>query len=125
MADNVKLTAGPCTGKTQSRRKRTLRDKAWAAMRGREFFSVEDLLFLLITEGDSAKAQLNVQSYVTALEGAGYLVRKMNNGQRRYRLRRDMDTGPLAPAWNKATRTVTDANMGKRFHVPANGRAAA
>lgn len=92
---------------------------------GRDFFSVEELLFLLIAEGDSARAQQNLQSYITALECAGYLGRKLHGSQRRYRLRRDMDTGPLAPAWNKATRMVTDANTDKRFHVPATVRGAA
>ena len=124
LASGQKLTSGPCPRKAQARQRRSLRDKAWSAMRGRDFFSVEDLLFLLLSDGDSTTAQRNLQGYVTALEGAGYLVRKNSKGPRRYRLRLDMNTGVLAPAWNKSTRTVTDPNTGKRVHVPANNTGA-
>lgn len=126
LENSRKLTAGPCSVKACSRQKRTLRDKAWSAIRQRDFFSVDDLLMLLLSEGDSAAAKGNLQSWVTALVSVGYLSGKPETSRtapRRYRLRREMDTGPLAPAWNKATRMVTDPNTGKRFHVPAKGAA--
>ena len=126
LKNNVKLTAGPCPREAQARQRRTLRDKAWAAMQRRDFFSVAELLFLLLSDGDNSKnAQQNLQEFATALEKAGFLMRKKGKGPRRYRLRPEMNTGPLAPAWNKATRLLTDANTGKRYAIPAGGVKAA
>lgn len=121
LARKLKLNSGPCSGKAASRKTRTLRDKAWSAMRQRDFFGVDDLLLLLVSEGDCEKARRNLQGYCTALEFAGYLARKAGQGPRRYRLRRERDTGPLAPAWNKAARTVTDANTGERYAASRRG----
>lgn len=119
LENNVKLTSGPCPRKVKTRQNRTLRDRAWYVIRNRGFFSIEELLFLLVSDGDSKYTQDNLQSFVSALEKAGYLTRKKGNGPRRYRLRPEMNTGPLAPAWNKLTRTVTDPNTGKRYAIPA------
>lgn len=119
LAAGVELTSGPCNGDTTSRHSKTLRAKAWRFMRIRDGFSVSDMLNTLC-DGTEAHAENNLQSYVRALESAGYLQRLSRRGeagQQRWRLRRDHDTGPEAPAWNKAARTLRDHNTGECYRL--------
>lgn len=119
LAAGVVLTSGPCNGNTMSRQSNTLRAKAWRAMRMRDGFSLDDLLTMLC-DGSEAQAEDNLRTYISALEAAGYLMRLPKRGKdtpRRWRLKRDHDTGLKAPAWHKATRTLTDHNTGKVFVV--------
>ena len=95
-------------------------------MRMRDGFSLGDLLSTLC-DGTEAYAKDNLLGYIRALEAAGYfktLPRRGEAGERRWRLRRDHDTGPEAPAWNKKTRTLTDHNTGEAFTIPRKREAA-
>lgn len=98
----------------------SLRSKAWRVMRMRDGFGLEDLLDLLCSgaEGDPER---NLGGYVRALEIAGYLLRLRRGAAPRWRLRRERDTGPDAPSWNKKARTVTDPNTGEVHHLPRAG----
>lgn len=115
------IKSGPSADKAQARQKATLRARAWRAMRMRDGFSLDDLLTMLC-DGTERDATTNLDDYIRALAGAGYLLPlpRRGNGQhpQRYRLRRERNTGPEAPAWNKPNRTVTDANTGEVFIVP-------
>ncbi|KAF0235320.1 MAG: hypothetical protein FD177_74 [Desulfovibrionaceae bacterium] len=120
LAAGVELTSGPCNGDATSRHSRTLRVRAWRFMRMRDGFSLADMLRTLC-DGTEAHAKDNLRSYIRALETAGYLQklpRRGEAGQQRWRLKRDHDTGPEAPAWNKKARTLRDHNNGKAFAIP-------
>lgn len=115
LASGVPLTSGPCNGDTTSRHAKTLRARAWRYMRMRDGFSLADVLRTLC-DGTEAHAADNLRSYIRALESAGYLQplpRRGEGGQLRWRLRRERDTGPEAPAWNKKARTLRDHNTGE------------
>lgn len=119
LAAGVDITSGPCNGMTTSRQSNTLRAKAWRAMRMRDGFSLDDLLTMLC-DGSEVDAVRNLRTYILALVSVGYLLPLPKRGKdspRRWRLKRDHDSGPKAPAWNKKTRTLTDHNTGKVFVV--------
>lgn len=119
-ASGKEITSGPCNGQAVSRHAKTLRSRAWRAMRIRDGFSLDDLLTMLC-DGTEADAERNLRTYILALVSAGYLMplpKRGENPLRRWRLRRDHDTGPEAPAWNKKTRTLTDHNTGKTVIIP-------
>ncbi len=122
LASGTEITSGPCNGATTTRNARTLRVRAWRLMRMRDGFSLDDLLSTLC-DGSEADAACNLGTYIQALEAAGYLLplpRRGDGAPRRWRLRRDRDTGPEAPAWNKAVRVLRDHNTGETFHLPAH-----
>lgn len=112
---------GPRKGAAQSRQRPTLRAKAWRAMRIRDGFSLDDLLTMLC-DGTERYAATNLADYIRALVGAGYLLPMPRRGNgphpQRYRLRRERNTGPEAPAWNKQTRILVDHNTGETIVVP-------
>lgn len=117
LAEGRTITSGPCGGNTTSRRGPTLRQRAWRLMRMRDGFSVEDLLGTLCddNEGDPGR---NLRRYITALEAAGYLSpfrRRGEGGGKRWYLRREMNTGPEAPAFNTRAKRLMDHNTGKMF----------
>lgn len=119
LASGVAITSGPCCGDTTSRHSRTLRAKAWRFMRNRDGFGLGDMLRTLC-DGGEVCAKDNLLGYLRALEAAGYLQplpRRGEAGERRWRLKRDHDTGPEAPAWNKKARTLRDHNSGECFAV--------
>jgi hypothetical protein len=113
---DVKLGPGPCSDRASSRKGNTLRSRAWYVLRTGDFVSLDDMLSLLCT-GEEQQAADNLRSWLTALTRAGYLTCRTACGVRRYRLRRDRDTGPEAPAWNRATYIVTDVNTDERYYV--------
>ena len=119
LAEGREITSGPCGGAATSRKENTLRTRAWRFIRMRDGFSVEDVMFALC-DGTETDAECNLANYMLALEAAGYLtpMRRGNAGQRRWKLKRDRDTGPEAPAWNKATRILRDHNTGEAFTIP-------
>ncbi len=112
------ITSAPGVGKAASRRKATLRARAWRAMRIREAFSLDDLM-MLICDGEEQDAARNLGGYIRALAVAGYLLpmRRQTTGRHpeRWRLTNKGNTGPDAPAWNKARGMVTDPNTGEVF----------
>ena len=117
LSEGHEVTSGPCSGNAASRRGPTLRQRAWRLMRIRDGFSVEDLLGTLCddNEGDPGR---NLRRYITALEAAGYLSpfrRRGEGGGKRWFLRREMNTGPEAPALNTRAKRLTDHNTGKMF----------
>ncbi len=121
LASGVEVKSGPGKGRSPARGRGTLRAKAWRAMRMLGGFSLDDLLTMLC-DGSQPSAAANLADYLRALDGAGFLLKLPRRGNgthpQRYRLRRDRDTGPEAPAWNKPERTLTDPNTGEVFRVP-------
>lgn len=129
LLSGCKLKSGPMTKNAASRGKNTFRAKAWRAMRIANIFTVDDLL-MMICNGTEKSPAASMQDYLRGLEGAGYLqvMPKRGTGRqpKRYRLRREYNTGPEAPAWNKPQRTLTDPNTGEVIYVPTiNPRIAA
>jgi hypothetical protein len=119
LASGVAITSGPCNGDTTSRHFRTLRAKAWRFMRNHDGFGLGDMLRTLC-DGREVSARDNLLGYIRALETAGYLQplpRRGEAGEQRWRLKRDRDAGPEAPAWNKKARTLRDHNTGECFAV--------
>jgi len=120
LAKSQEVTSGPGMDKAATRRGTTLRAKAWRAMRIREVFSLDDLM-MLVCDGDEKGATQNLGGYLRALAAAGYLIpmRRKNTGRHseRWRLTNKGNTGPEAPAWNKARGVVNDPNTGEVFTV--------
>lgn len=102
----------PCqrAGRAASSEGRTLRQRAWTVIRMADHTSVPDLL-RIITDGDEPGAAQSLRRYCEALCRVGILGRTGRTG--RYYLRPEANTGPKAPAYNSAARTVTDRNTGK------------
>ncbi|MGE4539240.1 MAG: winged helix-turn-helix domain-containing protein [Desulfovibrio sp.] len=127
LAEGRTITSGPCGGNTASRRGPTLRQRAWRLMRMRDGFSVADLLRTLCdsNEGDPER---NLRRYIAALEAAGFLTpfrRRGEGGAKRWYLRREMNTGPEAPALNTRAKRLTDHNTGKIFGLGHTSQEAA
>lgn len=107
-----------------------LRLKAWRAMRILTKFSIPDLL-KHCADGGEADATSNVGKYVRALCKAGYLaelrrepgIALTSNGYKRWLLVRN--SGPDAPVWNQAAKTVTDMNTTTRDVFPISPAALA
>lgn len=127
LASGTELRSGPESRNVSTRAGNTLRARAWRAMRMRDGFSLDDLLTMLC-DGSEAYAEKNLGDYIRALACAGYLLALPRRGDgphpQRYRLRRDRNTGREAPAFNKATRTLTDLNTGEVFRIPTRAELA-
>lgn len=104
----------PCQrkGRAAGSAGRTLRQRAWTVMRMADHFSVDSLL-QTVSDGDERNAENNLRNYCRALHRAGLLGRTARSGD--YFLRREMDSGPLAPSYNRAEKCVTDRNTGRIF----------
>ncbi|MDL2266800.1 winged helix-turn-helix domain-containing protein [Desulfovibrio sp. OttesenSCG-928-G15] len=113
---------GPCAERAVSRQNVTLRDKAWRTMQRREFVSLDDILTLHCDESNAKSASDSLASWLLALRRAGYTADSARKSPgdtkftRRFRLVKN--TGPLAPAWNKAKRLLTDPNTGEIHKIP-------
>lgn len=101
------LRSGPSGRNTGIRivRSETMRDRAWRAMRLRGKFSVADLI-MLTAQGNEKNPGSNMLKYINGLTRAGILVelprrefplKNTSNGCKRWWLRDENNTGPLAP----------------------------
>lgn len=99
--------------------RRTIRQRAWNAMRITRTFTVADLTTTVARDGDG-DVEENLRRYVCALADAGYLVRSSrrrpgtapgSNGFRVYSLARD--TGPVAPVISRLHGSVIDFNLSR------------
>ena len=68
-------------------------------------------------DGDEGNAGDNLCNYCRALFRANILGRTART--RAYFLRSEANTGPLAPAYNRAEKCVTDRNTGKTYPLEA------
>ena len=119
LAAGKEIMSGPCGSNVTTRRSLTLRQKAWRVMGIRDGFSLADLLTMLC-DGSETAPERNLARYLAALEAAGYLLplaRRGEDGAKRWRLRRDRNTGPEAPALNTRTKRLTDCNTGQIFEI--------
>lgn len=109
----------PCqrAGRAATSEGRTLRQRAWNVIRMADHASVPDLL-RTITDGDEPGAAENLRNYCTALYRAGILGKTARTGA--YFLRVEANTGPKAPAYNRAAKTVTDRNTGVTVNLGAS-----
>ena len=120
LAGGAEVVSGPAKGGCVERYKGSLRAKAWRGFRIRRKAGVDDLLPLVLgpdaTPEAEANARTSLDRYLTALVKSGHLVELPHRGgPARWVLTND--TGPCAPAWNKAQRTVTDTNTGEVHSV--------
>jgi len=108
---------GPLTGQRKPNKRATVRQRAWNVMRMGNVFTVPDLLLAVLTADDGDPTS-NLQRYIKALVGAGYVVelpaRKRgtsltSNGFKRYRLIKN--TGEIAPSVTSPNNTVSDRNV--------------
>ena len=81
-----------------------------------DHFTVDNLM-QTVCDGDEGNAGENLRNYCRALFRAGILGRTART--RAYFLRDEANTGPLAPAYNRAEKCVTDRNTGKTFPLEA------
>ncbi len=124
LAGGRNAVSGPGKGGCAERYKGSLRAKAWRGLRIRRKAGVDDLLPLVLgpeaKPEAEAKARQNLDCYMRALTKAGFLFELPRRGGPNHKGSRWVlvrDSGPCAPAWNKAQRTVTDANTGEVHHV--------
>lgn len=112
----------PCRrkGRAAASAGRTLRQRAWAVMRMADHFSVDSLL-RTVSDGEERNAENNLTNYCRALYRAGFLGRMART--RAFFLRAGADTGPLAPAYNRAEKCVTDRNTGRTIFLEGNKHA--
>ena len=108
----------PCQrkGRAAGSAGRTLRQRAWSVMRMADHFTVDSLM-QTVCDGDEGNAGENLRNYCRALFRAGILGRTART--RAYFLRDEANTGPLAPAYNRAEKCVTDRNTGKTYPLEA------
>ena len=108
----------PCqrAGRNATSAGRTLRQRAWSVMRMADHFTVDNLM-QTVCDGDEGNAGDNLRNYCRALFRAGILGRTART--RAYFLRDEANTGPLAPAYNRAEKCVTDRNTGKTYPLEA------
>ena len=106
----------PCQrkGKGAPSAGRTLRQRAWSVMRMADHFTTDSLL-QIVSDGDSAGEEDNIKTYCRILYRAGFLGKTARTHA--YFLRREADTGPLAPAYNSEEYCVTDRNTGKVYSL--------
>ncbi|OIO05281.1 MAG: hypothetical protein AUJ49_01570 [Desulfovibrionaceae bacterium CG1_02_65_16] len=121
------VLTGPRKGSCAERYKNSLRARAWRGLRIRRKVCLDDLLPLVQAAGATKEAERktrqNLSNYLHALTEAGYLaLLPRRGGPLRWLLTRD--TGPCAPAWHKAGRTVTDANTGEVYPLRPVGEEA-
>lgn len=81
-----------------------------------DHFTVDSLM-QTICDGDEGNAGDNLRNYCRALFRANILGRTART--RAYFLRSEANTGPLAPAYNRAEKCVTDRNTGKTYPLEA------
>jgi hypothetical protein len=99
---------------------RTLRHKAWIAMRRKRMFTLSEITMLASAQG-LKKDKHNISSFITQLTRAGYLtqigieagVKLTSNGFKRWQLIKD--TGELPPF--KRGNTMVDRNQGQIMGV--------
>lgn len=120
LAGGAEVLTGPRKGGCAERHKDSLRSKAWRALRIRRKVCLDDLLSLVLdseaTKADEKRARNDLVRYLAALTASGHLAQlPARGGPARWLLTRD--TGPCAPAWHKAGRTLTDTNTGEVHHV--------
>lgn len=119
-AEGAKLRSGPRGGGQPGKRihKDTLRIRVWRAIRIRRKFSIPDLVSL-VAEGGERDIESNIRKYLSALTRAGILTELprrdagtalTSNGYKRWWLRDEKNTGPLAPVWRQGANTVYDPN---------------
>ena len=125
LASGERITSGPHRPDRGRCRKprRTLRQRAWNAMRMSGTFTIGDIV-MAAASGEEKNAENNLQRYFRALVRAHYLVvlpirakgtRLTSNGFKRYRLMRD--TGPTAPVFRLNSACLFDHNLGERGEV--------
>lgn len=105
-AEGQTLRSGPRGMETGVRKRaETMRDRAWRAMRIRRKFGIADLVMLTALGGER-DPESNMLKYIKALVQVGILVElprreaplnTTSNGCKRWWLRDEADTGPLAP----------------------------
>jgi hypothetical protein len=122
LAGGTEVVSGPGKGGCAERYKGSVRAKAWRALRIRRKVDVDMLLPLVLPSNASPtqerNTRLDLTNYLRALTAAGYLAllpQRAPGVGRRWLLIND--SGPCAPAWNKAGHTVTDANTGEVRNV--------
>lgn len=115
------ITSGPTRPLTQAEprrpRRRTVRDKMWAAMRVLQKFRIADLQTMAGASRD------NAQRYVGALERTGYLIRlrpepgsaPTSNGYQRWLLVRN--SGPAAPVYRANAGDIYDRNTSTAYPI--------
>jgi hypothetical protein len=132
VAAGKRLTSGP-RGTQHGHRlwRKSLRQRAWHAMRLRRKFTVEDILLRAAEAGD-LDAETNLGKFLRALVAAGYLTvlsrtkdanaPTTSNGVKRYLLVRD--SGPRAPVWSDKRGSMYDPNTDEEHKPRAPGRPA-
>ncbi|WP_421780755.1 hypothetical protein [Kiloniella litopenaei] len=117
-ADGIKFTSGPKGEKRKPslRKRRTLKDNIWAALRIKRKATIEDLLFVGEIEGRKS-SRSNALNFLTKLQSVG-VVRKLprkvpgealtSNGFNRYLLVKDL--GPETPYFRAKIGKVYDPN---------------
>ncbi len=123
LAGGEQVVSGPGKGGCAERYKHSGRAKAWRALRIRRKVDLDTLLPLVLppaaTPAQERNTRLDLTNYLRALTAAGILAElpaRTPGMARRWLLTRD--TGPCAPAWNKAGHTVTDPNTGEIHNLP-------
>lgn len=114
------IVSGSGLGGCAERYKSSIRSRAWRALRIRRKAGLDELLPLLLEPGASTEDEQRtgryLARYLDALAKAGFLhALPRRGGPARWLLVRD--TGPCAPAWNKARGTVADTNTGEVHRV--------
>ncbi|MDP1681044.1 MAG: hypothetical protein Q8L39_04640 [Burkholderiales bacterium] len=120
VASGLKLRSGPKGSGQPGKRihKDTLRIRVWRAIRIRRKFSIPDLVSL-VAEGGERDIESNIRKYLSALTRAGILTELprrdagtalTSNGYKRWWLRDEKNSGPLAPVWRQGANTVYDPN---------------
>ncbi len=117
IAEGARLRSGPKGPRTGHLvREGTLRARAWAAMRIKGKFSIDDIVMLCVAGGER-DVRSNLGKYFRALARAGYLrplptreagIAPTSNGAIRYLLVEN--TGPKAPVWSMSRRRLYDPN---------------
>lgn len=96
-----------------ARKKTTMRDKIWSAMRMERKFSIDQIITL------SGASRSSVAKYINVLTAYGYLAEMSrrsegtaltSNGFKRWMLLKD--TGPFSPIWRDRRGELFDRNLG-------------
>jgi len=122
VASGEMITSGPYRpDRGRSRKPRdSMRQRAWQAMRMSGAFTIGDIAIAAASSKDYSPER-NLQKYFRALRAAGYLIELpirargtalTSNGFKRFRLMKD--TGPIAPVFRQAQKSIFDHNLGDR-----------
>jgi predicted transcriptional regulator len=118
-----KITSGPKGPRAMDNDGTSLRSRLWKAIRLAQKASASDLLELA-ARGSEGNAAQNAKEYMRALEKSGHLMRlsrrapsewPVTTGESRYCL--VLNTGPLAPQFNRRQMRVFDPNTGKTYDL--------